>query len=116
METQSTVDPYNYPFLKKTETMYLSTISTCFLIQAKMTLNHLRAHMLGIPLFSVMTLMGPILGLGFLLRKETLGLDFRLLLSRYLIGQSISQKSLILFIGMILKERALKPMNSELTE
>lgn len=33
------VDPYNYPFLKKDETMYLSTISNCLLIQPRMTLS-----------------------------------------------------------------------------
>lgn len=31
------VDPYNYPFLKKDETMYLSTISNCPIMQQRMT-------------------------------------------------------------------------------
>lgn len=33
---QTTQDPYNYPFLKKDETMYLSTISNPLFIQLKM--------------------------------------------------------------------------------
>jgi hypothetical protein len=38
METTQT-DPYNYPFLKKDETMYLSTICKCIEMQLKMTLS-----------------------------------------------------------------------------
>lgn len=38
MQTQT--DPYNYPFLQKDQTMYLSTISiNIFNVQVKMILN-----------------------------------------------------------------------------
>ena len=34
------VDPYNYPFLQKNETMYLSTISIGFIMQANKISSH----------------------------------------------------------------------------
>ena len=55
MQSQAPTDPYNYPFLQKTETMYLSTISTSYLIQAKWISSPPTPIMQGTPLSNDMT-------------------------------------------------------------
>lgn len=110
-------DPYNYPFPTREQTMYLSTISTSFLIlQLKMILNPLKPITCDNPHSRKEIQKGLILKYLSLLNNISLIIVYLLSLNPSLKELNILIKSQILSIVMILKVQDLKRINSKRIE
>lgn len=75
----ATTDPYNYPSLQKTQTMYLSTISNSILTKANKTSSPPNPILCATPHSREMILLGQLLKSGFLQPNVTQALVCQLL-------------------------------------
>lgn len=108
-------DPYNYPFIKKDNTMYLSTICKHFDIQLKTTSKFLN-HSIDSPLFNSMISLAP--HQRFLSQKilpEQI-FPYQLIYNLFQILVKRSIKHQIPYLLMIFKAQDQKLLNSEVKE
>ena len=113
---EKNIDPFNYPFPKKQETMYLSTISTFSMIKPRMTSNLPIPSTHKIPPFRKKIFKEPNLKVLYLLSRQ---LHHFLYLPMWNPNQ-ITIRKLIRFqtpsIEMISMEQGLKKINLQLKE
>ena len=79
MELQATTDPYNYPYLQKTQTMYLSTISNLYLMKVSKISNPHKLVTWENPVFRNMIFLGQLLVKEYQKRKKIQDFLYQLL-------------------------------------